>query len=102
MKRVLILATLLALLISIAAFRAATADDAYTITKIQNDQITFKDSKGQLKTLSAGSPGLKVGDKVKVVGTTVCGWDWGNRPAQQVKPPAIQKTLPFDDGSKTR
>ncbi len=76
------------------------AEEAFTITKVHNDQITIKDSRGQLQTLSAGSPGLKVGDKVKVVGNTVRSWDWGNRPAQEVKPPAAQRNPPFDDGSR--
>ena len=102
MKKLLLLLALFALLIGFVSPIPSAADDFFTVTKVQNDQITFKDSRGQLKTMPAGSPDLKVGDKVKIVGDTVCSWDWGNRPAQSVKPPTTQRSLPFDDGSKKR
>lgn len=102
MKGLIIFTTIFAFLIGITPFSVAIGEDFFTVTMVRKDKITVKDGKGQLTTLSAGSPSLKVGDKVKVVGDKVCSWDWGNKPAQGTKPPAIQKNLPFDDGSKTR
>lgn len=102
MKRLVIFTAMFAFLIGIAPLSAATGEESFTVTKIQKDQITVKGSNGQLTTLPAGSPGLKVGDKVRVVGDKACSWDWGNKPVQGTKPPANQKILPFDDGSKTR
>jgi hypothetical protein len=100
MKKLLIVVPFLALFIGVTSV-CDTGDDFFIVTKVQNGQITIKDSKGKLKTLPTGSPGLKVGDKVKVLENRVCSWDWGNKPSQDLKPPLGQRNLPFDDGSKS-
>jgi hypothetical protein len=81
---------------------AATGEESFTVTQIEKGQITVKGSNGQVRTLPAGSPGLKVGDKVRVAKEAVWMWDWGNMPERGAKPSVNHKNLPFDDGSKAK
>ena len=99
MKRLCTFAIIFAVLVGFS-LSASAGEDFFTVTNVQGDKITVKSSTGQMKTLVAGSPNLKVGDTVKVVGNKAYRGGSDKPSTIGVKPPAPQKNLPFDDGSK--